>query len=274
MVVFPNAKINLGLWVTEKRADGFHNIETVFCPVPLRDALEMLPATGKETVFRISGLNIPGETDDNLVAQAWHMLKADFDLPDARIHLHKAIPMGAGLGGGSADAAYMLKLVRQVFKLNLSDEVLMDYARRLGSDSAFFIRNKPVAAFGRGDEFEEIQLDLSAYHLVIVKPEIHIGTAEAYAWVKPSAPQHDIMDIIRQPVSEWKKHLTNDFEPPVFEKYPLIGEIKSRLYRHGALYASMSGSGSAVYGIFPENPGLEDAFEGHFYWEGRPGLNQ
>ncbi|MFP4470718.1 MAG: 4-(cytidine 5'-diphospho)-2-C-methyl-D-erythritol kinase [Bacteroidales bacterium] len=269
MVVFPNAKINLGLLVTEKRPDGFHNIQTVFYPVPLREALELLPSSGGEIKFMVSGKEVPGGTQNNIILKAWQMLKDDFGLPGATIHLHKTIPIGAGLGGGSSDAAFMLKLARQVFDLDVSDEELMDYARRLGSDCAFFILNKPVAAFGRGDEFSKIQLDLSAYHLVIVKPEIHIGTAEAYAWVKPSAPKHDIMEIIRQPVSEWKKHLTNDFEPPVFEKYPLIGEIKSRLYRHGALYASMSGSGSAVYGIFPENPGLEDAFEGHFYWEGK-----
>lgn len=250
MIYFPNAKINIGLHITERRSDGYHNLESVFYPVKIKDALEVVESAVLQ--FSSSGIVIPGNIDDNLCVKAYHLLKQDFDLPPVHIHLHKHIPIGAGLGGGSSNAAFFLKLMNEKFGLTLSDAQMEAYCRRLGADCAFFIQNKPVFAFGKGDEFEPTDLDLSAYFLVLVMPDVQVSTAEAYRGVEPSKPVLAITDLIKNSPEEWKKGLKNDFEPSVFEKFPVIRGVKAALYEAGALYASMSGSGSSVYGIFSE----------------------
>jgi 4-diphosphocytidyl-2-C-methyl-D-erythritol kinase len=249
MIVFPNAKINIGLNVVEKRPDGFHNIESIFYPVlELFDVLEVI--VSDELKFTSSGISIPGKNQDNLCLKAYHLIKADFDVAPVHIHLHKVIPIGAGLGGGSADAAFTLKVLNQLFGLKLTDEQLIDYARKLGSDCAFFIKNQPVYAFGKGDEFEPIALDLSKFDIKIEYPNIHVGTAEAYAGVHPKKSVTSVKEIIQLPISEWKNELKNDFEDSIFPNHPQIKVLKEEFYSEGALYASMTGSGSAVFGVF------------------------
>lgn len=264
MIRFPNCKINLGLTVVRKRPDGFHDIETVFYPVPLFDVLEVVPSRSGKSSFQCTGLEIPGDPYENLAWQACKLLNEDQDLPTVDVYLLKNIPMGAGLGGGSADAAFMLKLLSDLFELELPDTRLIDYARQLGADCAFFIRNRPVLAYGKGDVFENIDLDLSGYHIAIVKPDIHIDTKMAYAGVSPSQPDQDIKDILQLDLSEWKANLKNDFEAGIFKQHPLIRKIKEELYEKGALYAAMSGSGSAVYGLFRQKPGPDDLPNGIF----------
>jgi len=259
MLVFPNCKINLGLQILGKRDDGFHNLETVFYPVPFKDALELIPNTNTETEFTGTGLVIDGKAEDNLCVKAYHLLKKDFpQLPAVKIHLHKAIPMGAGLGGGSADAAFMLKLLNERFQLNLSTAQLINYALQLGSDAPFFIINKPCFASGRGEVLEEIAVDLSMYKIVLINPGIHINTGLAFSQLLQGSggpePSDRLKEIIHQPIETWKDHLKNDFENPVFEAHPEIQMIKDTLYGQGAIYTAMSGSGSTVYGIFPQDP--------------------
>lgn len=249
MVLFPNAKINIGLNVTEKRNDGFHNIESIFYPIfELYDVLEIVK--NEELKFTSTGIEIPGSEKNNLCLKAYHLLKQDFDISPVHIYLLKVIPIGAGLGGGSADAAFTLKGLNELFKLKLTDEQLISYARKLGSDCAFFIKNKPVYAFNKGDEFEEIDLDLSVYEIKIEYPNIHIGTAEAYAGIKPKAPLKNIKTLITAPIENWKETIKNDFEDSIFPNHAQIKALKEQFYREGALYASMTGSGSAVFGVF------------------------
>ncbi|ALL07733.1 4-diphosphocytidyl-2C-methyl-D-erythritol kinase [Pedobacter sp. PACM 27299] len=248
MLAFANAKINLGLRITGKRADGYHNIETVFYPVKLYDVVECLDADVLSCT--IEGIEVPGATTDNICLKAYQLLKQDFDLPPQHICLLKNIPVGAGLGGGSADAAFILKLLNDKFKLGLSIPQLEDYARQLGADCAFFIQNEPRYAEGKGDEFTHIQVDLSACFLVLVKPDIHVSTADAYAGIMVADTGTSVKDLIHLPLRDWKANLKNDFEASVFLKYPEIEAIKASLYQQGAIYASMSGSGSAVYAIF------------------------
>jgi 4-diphosphocytidyl-2-C-methyl-D-erythritol kinase len=253
MLSFPNCKINLGLHILGKRADGFHNLETVFYPVALKDALELMPATYSKTgiEFTGTGLAVDGNTRDNLCVKAYHLLQKDFpQLPAVKIHLHKAIPMGAGLGGGSADASFMLKLLNDKFHLRLSTDELISYALQLGSDCPFFIINKPCFATGRGEVLEEVKLDLSAYKIVLINPGIHVNTGWAFSNITPALPQKSITEIVQQPVDTWNTELKNDFEEAVFAAYPEVKSIKDSLYEQGAVYASMSGSGSTVYGIF------------------------
>jgi len=266
MVIFPNAKINLGLQVTEKRSDGFHNIETVFYPLPLYDALEVIVAKDQKFEFASSGIPIPGRLEQNLCIKAWELMKKDFGLSPVKIHLHKVIPMGAGLGGGSSDGAFMLKLINRLFRLNLPDEALQDYARMLGSDCAFFIKNKPAFAFGRGDQFEELQINFSGYFFVLVKPDVHVSTRDAYAAIMPAKAGVELPVEIIKPIPEWRSVICNDFEKPVFAQHPIIEKIKNQLYQHGALFALMSGSGSAVYGIFEKEVELREDFRNYFYW--------
>ncbi|MGN6398052.1 MAG: 4-(cytidine 5'-diphospho)-2-C-methyl-D-erythritol kinase [Mucilaginibacter sp.] len=254
MLIFPNAKINIGLNIINRRDDGYHNLETVFYPVGIKDALEIVAAD--ELSFESSGLGIPGRAEDNLCLKGYQLLKKDFDLPPVRIHLHKHIPIGAGLGGGSADAAFFIRLVNQNFNLKMSDEQMIGYARRLGADCAFFIQNKPVFAFEKGDEFESIRLDLSKYKIVVVMPPVHVSTAEAYRGVTPAQVNESLMDLIYEPVYEWKKFIKNDFEVSVFKNHPEIRGVKAALYEAGAIYASMSGSGASVFGIFEDTPDL------------------
>lgn len=257
MICFPNAKINLGLHVLSKRADGYHNIETVFYPVNLCDALEIVPVEEGKIIFSQTGIPVDGKPEDNLVMKAYHLLKKDYDLPEIAIYLRKQIPFGAGLGGGSSDAAFMIKLLNDFAELKLSVEQMEAYAGQLGADCPFFIQNKPVFAEATGNVFSPVSISLQAYHLVVVKPSVSVSTKEAYARVKPQQPAVSLNNIIRLPVKEWKNHLFNDFEPGVFTQYPEIGKIKQKLYVEGALYASMSGSGSAVFGIFDKPVKLE-----------------
>ena len=267
MITYPNAKINLGLNIVEKRPDGYHNLETVFYPINLQDALEVNDLEGEgEYALKISGTPIEGELDNNLVVKAYRLLKKDFpDMGPINIHMYKHIPTGAGLGGGSADAAFMLKLLNEKFKLNLSIEKLEEYAAILGADCAFFIQNKPVFASGIGNIFEEINLSLKGYYLVLIKPDIFVSTKDAFANIIPMKPNHSLKEIIRMPVETWRATMKNDFEDSVFKKFPEIAAIKDKLYDMGAIYASMSGSGSSVFGIFREQvEHVDEVFSGCF----------
>lgn len=257
MLVFPNAKINLGLHITEKRSDGYHNLETIFYPIPLEDALEINPAKDNNHKFTLhqSGIVIDGKPEDNLVAKAYQMLDERFNLPPIDTHLYKHIPSGAGLGGGSADAAFMLRLLNENFSLGLSIEELEDYAARLGADCAFFIQNKPTFAEGIGNIFSPIKLSLKGYRLVLIKPNVFVSTKAAFSLIKPRKPIYSLKEIIACPVTEWKDLMANDFEESVFPQYPEIGEIKEDLYQRGAVYAAMSGSGASVFGLFPPSGG-------------------
>lgn len=255
MIAFANAKINIGLQVINRREDGYHNLETVFYPLKLHDIVEVVEAA--DTRFFPSGLPIPSDGTDNLCLRAYKRLAADFDLPPVHIYLHKVIPIGAGLGGGSADAAFLLKLLNDQFRLGLSESELGRYARQLGADCAFFIRNTPVLATGIGDVFQNVSVDLSRYHVVVVKPDIHISTATAYGMVKPNEMGRQLASAIQMPVESWRNRIFNDFEAGIFAKYPEIAAIKTRLYKQGALFAAMSGSGSAVYGIFADRTELD-----------------
>lgn len=252
MLTFPNAKINLGLNITEKRPDGYHNLETVFYPIPLEDALEINILNAGNEKFRLhqAGRQIEGEAEKNLVVKAYKLLDAQFNLPPIDIHLFKQIPSGAGLGGGSADAAFMLKLLNEKFELSLSDDALEEYAARLGADCAFFIRNRPTYAEGIGNLFSPITLSLKGYQIWLVKPDIFVSTRDAFAQIKPHRPQVPLKKVIQLPIGQWKEQMVNDFEESVFPQFPAIGEIKEEMYRQGAVYASMSGSGSSVYGLF------------------------
>ncbi len=269
MIVYPNAKINIGLNVVEKRPDGYHNLETVFYPIKLQDALEIktiesnVPSCGYS--LKVSGTLLDGSPDDNLVVKAYKLLKKEFDLPPVSMYLYKHIPTGAGLGGGSSDAAYALKVLNEKYSLSLSDERLEAYAAEIGADCAFFIKNNPVFATGIGNIFSDIKLNLTGMTLVLVKPDIFVSTRDAYSNINPSAPKVSLKDLLSEPVTSWKDTVFNDFEKSVFPKYPEIAAIKDKLYDMGAVYASMSGSGSSVYGIF-ENPVeyVEETFAGYF----------
>ena len=267
MITYPNAKINLGLNIVEKRPDGYHNLETVFYPINLQDALEVTKLEGEgEYNLKVSGVPIGGDPDNNLVVKAYRLLKKDFpDMAPINIHMYKHIPTGAGLGGGSADAAFMLKLLNQKFKLNLSTEKLEEYAAILGADCAFFIQNKPVFATGIGNIFEEINLSLKGYYIVLVKPDIFVSTKDAFANIHLKQPTHSLKEIVRMPVETWRATMKNDFEESVFQKFPEIAAIKDKLYDLGAIYASMSGSGSSVFGIFREQvEHVDEVFSGCF----------
>lgn len=277
MVTFPNAKINLGLFVTARRTDGFHELESVFYPVGWSDVLEILPTerlpAGAQSAdgptFKSTGLSIPGDPVGNLCLKAYHLLRQDHDLPPVRIHLHKVVPIGAGLGGGSADGAFTLKALNELFRLGLSDNQLEAYARQLGSDCAFFVRNEPRFCFGKGDEFADVTVPLRGNWLVLVHPGIHISTAEAYAGIKPRPAPVDLRAAIAQPVGTWRETIRNDFEAHLLPKYPIIGQIKARLYEAGAAYASMTGSGSTVFGIFEGERNAGDLFPDFMGWQGQ-----
>lgn len=255
MVIFPNAKINIGLNVIERRSDGYHNLETVFYPIKIYDALELIESD--KLSFESSGLPIPGRMEDNLCVKAYHLIKKDHDVPSVKIHLHKNIPIGAGLGGGSADAAFFIRLMNQQFDLGMSVDEMLGYARRLGADCSFFIESKPVFAFEIGDEFEPIKLDLSTYKIVLVMPPVHVSTGEAYGGVKPAPVKDSLIELINLPVASWKNHIKNDFEVSVFRNHVTIRGMKAALYEAGAIFASMSGSGASVFGIFKDLPDLK-----------------
>ena len=267
MITYPNAKINLGLNIVEKRPDGYHNLETIFYPINLQDALEVNKYEGPEDFrLKVSGVSIEGNPEDNLVVKAYYLLKNDFpDILPVDIHMYKHIPTGAGLGGGSADAAFMIKLLNDKFNLNLSVEVMENYAARLGADCPFFIQNKPVYATGIGNVFEKIDLSLKGYYLVLVKPDIFVSTKDAYASVCPQKPTQSLKEIVNMPVEKWRAVMKNDFETSVFKKFPEIAAIKDKLYDLGAIYASMSGSGSSVFGIFQKQiEFVDEIFSGCF----------
>lgn len=252
MVVFPNAKINIGLNVVEKRSDGFHNIESIFYPfMELYDVLDVVKSNQIGVDFVSTGIEIPAsEGEKNLCERAYDLLQRDFDISGVKVHLHKVIPIGAGLGGGSSDAAFMLKVLNELFELNITNKKLINYAQQLGSDCAFFIENKPVYAYNKGDEFELIDLDLSAYEIKINYPDIHISTSEAYSGIVPQPSSEQLKQLIKQPIESWRDKIKNDFEKSIFPNHSKIKELKAKMYHDGAKFASMTGSGSAVFGIF------------------------
>lgn len=268
MITYPNAKINLGLNIVEKRPDGYHNLETIFYPINLQDALEVTELENEEGEYKlkVSGVPIEGDAENNLVVKAYHLLKKDFpEMSPINIHMFKHIPTGAGLGGGSADAAFMIKLLNEKFNLKLSIEKMEEYAAILGADCAFFIQNKPVFASGIGNIFENITLSLKGYYIVLVKPDIFVSTKDAFSHITPMHPNQSLKEIVRMPVETWRATMKNDFEESVFQKYPEIAAIKDKLYDMGAIYASMSGSGSSVFGIFREQvEHIEEVFNGCF----------
>ena len=256
MITFPCAKINLGLYVTERRADGYHNLETVFYPIPLRDELEVEPSDHDELI--VEGIPVAGNVEDNLVMRVVRKLRDEGNaVPPLYIRLRKNIPSGAGLGGGSSDAAYMMTMLNNMFRLGLSTEEMESSVSRLGADCAFFVKSKPVLARGIGDQFTPINLDLSGWYLVLIKPDDFISTREAYQGVCPQQPKHALTETILQPVGTWRERVENDFERSVFPLHPTVADIKHRLYKGGASYAAMSGSGSSVFGLFRERPSEE-----------------
>ncbi len=255
MICFPTCKINLGLRITQKRADGFHALETVFFPISIKDALEIIiePETSAAPItFTSSGLAINGDPSDNLCFKAYEILKKDYPtIPNIKMHLHKTIPMGAGLGGGSSDGAFTLVALNQLFNLQIPEQALLDYALQLGSDCPFFIINTPAFATGRGEILKPINVNLNGYSIVIVNPGIAISTKLAFSLITPKVPDTNMEAIICEPVTSWKEKLINDFEQPIFNSFPELANIKETLYQKGAVYASMTGTGSTVYGIFP-----------------------
>lgn len=270
MIAFSNCKINIGLNIIRKRNDNFHDIETIFYPVKLYDAIEVIENFDNRITtidLKISGISVEGNTADNFCVKAYNLLKKDFpSLPSINMHLHKTIPTGAGLGGGSANAAFTLKLLNKKFNLNIPGDQLMHYALKLGSDCPFFILNEPCFATGRGEILKRIDFSLKGYSIVLVNPGIHINTAWAFSQITPNEPSQHLNDLIKQPISSWKELIRNDFENPIMNSYPLLHEIKEKLYSLGSVFAAMSGSGSTMFGIFSnENMPQKNLFSS--YWE-------
>ena len=268
MILFPHCKINLGLSIIEKRTDGYHSLETIFYPVRLTDIVEVIPAASTNNissttdhkiipVFSQSGIQVPGDSMNNLCIKAYQVLKQDYPLlPNIQIHLHKNIPMGAGLGGGSSDGTAVLKMLNTIFKLNISFEKMLDYAAQLGSDCPYFLYDQPCHAVGRGEILATNEICLDDYDIILIHPGVHISTAWAFAQLQPCKKDKSILDIIQQPITTWKSELINDFEAPVFKAHPPLANIKEQLYSKGAVYASMSGSGSSLFGLFQKSEKL------------------
>lgn len=271
MISFPNCKINIGLHISEKRADGFHNLESIIAPIPWNDILEIIPneLENAEPEFKSSGIRIYGDKENNLCLKAFHLLKENFKLPSIKIYLHKIIPIGAGLGGGSSDAAFSISMLNSIFKLNISNSDQEIFASKLGSDCPFFLRNKTLFCYEKGNRFQEIKLTSKEYFIILIKPRVHVNTALAYSWIKPQKRKTSLQELIQRPIEEWKETIFNDFEIPVFENYPTIKNIKARLYKQGALFASMSGSGSTVFGIFNEEKHLNTYFRSSTLFQGK-----
>ena len=269
MLLLPNCKINLGLQVVRKRPDGYHDLQTVFYPIPLRDNLELRELRNSDAPYalQLAGQAIEGNPDDNLIIKVYRQLKEEFDLPALDIYLYKHIPLGAGLGGGSSDAAFMMKGLNEVFELGLSDYEMERRLAGLGADCAFFVQNVPAYATGIGDELTPIPLSLKGMYIVLVKPDVFVSTREAYAGVTPKEPEHDLLKALRRPVTEWRDRVVNDFEPSVFAAHPELAAVKQTLYDMGADYAAMSGSGSTLFGLF-SRPVTEarKVFKEHFVW--------
>ena len=275
MITFPVAKINLGLNVVEKRADGYHNLQTVFYPVPIMDALEIVPMSDGfpsdvDCDLKVTNITIEGDEQRNLVVRAYQLLKADFpDLPRVHAHLWKGIPTQAGMGGGSSDCGYMIRLLNETFDMGLSSEQMQQYAARLGADCAFFIESRACYAEGIGERLQPIDLDLSGWHIGVVRPDIPVPTKEAFSRIHPHYPALNCRDVVRQPVETWRDRLINDFEESVFVLHPEIGAVKEQLYKMGATYAAMSGSGSALFGLFKDEPdALRQTFPDMFTFSG------
>jgi 4-diphosphocytidyl-2-C-methyl-D-erythritol kinase len=266
MIVFPNAKINIGLRISGRRDDGFHNIETLMVPIKLADALEITPATDGQSGFTLSGIPLGGDIEANLCVKAFRLMQKRYKLPETKIHLHKVIPVGAGLGGGSSDAAFTLKLLNRLYMLKICNQELKDIATELGSDCPFFIENAPSLATGRGELLNIVNLNLKKFSILLVKPQVSVSTAWAYNQVKPDGNKLTKGAKIPSDPTEWNDLLINDFEQPVFKAYPEIAVIKKNLLEMGAMYAAMSGSGSAVFGLFDQLPDLNDRFDGMFVW--------
>ena len=271
MITFPIAKINLGLNVVEKRLDGYHNLQTVFYPVPIMDALEIAPMSegfpsDVDCDLKVTNIHIEGDEQRNLVVRAYQLLKKDFpSLPRIHTHLWKGIPTQAGMGGGSSDCAYMIRLLNETFDLQLTNEQMQQYAAQLGADCAFFIKSVPCYAEGIGEQLEPISLDLSGWYIGVVRPDIPVPTKEAFSRIHPHYPSLNCREVVMQPVETWRDNLINDFEESVFVLHPEIGAVKEQLYKMGATYAAMSGSGSALFGLFKEEPdGLRQAFPDMF----------
>ena len=276
MICFPNAKINLGLNIVSQRNDGFHNLETIFYPINLKDGLEIINSESQEQYqFFQTGIKIDGDPSTNIVIKALELIKnhSKINIPNIDIHLLKKIPTGAGLGGGSSDAAFMLKLLNENYQIGLSNNELVELALQIGADCPFFLYNKPAFASGIGNQLEPINLDLSGMYLLVVKPDVFISTKEAYSMITPKTPTLSLKDIVNRPLNEWKELMKNDFEDSIFKKYPQICKIKQQLYELGATYASMSGSGSSLYGIFNKKPNFQKLFSNNFTWLSSPNLN-
>lgn len=269
MIVFPNAKINLGLHVLAKREDGYHELETFFYPIPYSDILEVLEikSSSMPIEFQHSGMAIPGKPEDNLCVKAWALLSEACKIPSLQLYLHKILPNGAGLGGGSSDAAFTITALNSLFSCGLGEDLMEDMAAKIGSDCAFFIRNRPCFAYGKGEILKPSSLSLKGYYLLLITPDIQVSTAEAYAGIIPQMAVIPLEEILSKDISEWKNFLKNDFEKHIFLKYPDIENIKMSLYAHDAIYASMSGSGSSVFGIFNSEPNFEYAGKGKI-WKG------
>lgn len=275
MITFPVAKINLGLNVVEKRPDGYHNLQTVFYPVPIMDALEIVPMSDGfpsdvDCDLKVTNITIGGDEQRNLVVRAYQLLKADYpELPRVHAHLWKGIPTQAGMGGGSSDCGYMIRLLNETFELGLTSEQMQQYAARLGADCAFFIESRASYAEGIGELLQPIDLDLSGWHIGVVRPDIPVPTKEAFSRIHPHYPALNCREAVMQPVETWRDTLTNDFEESVFVLHPEIGAVKEQLYKMGATYAAMSGSGSALFGLFKDEPdALRQTFPDMFTFSG------
>jgi 4-diphosphocytidyl-2-C-methyl-D-erythritol kinase len=267
MIVFPNAKINLGLRVIRKRTDGYHDIETIMYPIGLSDALEIVPAADGLFGFSATGIIVEGDAEDNLCVKAFRLMQLKFGLPEVKIHLHKVIPTGAGLGGGSSDAAFALKVLRRIFTIKNCNDSLRQMAAQLGSDCSFFVDNFPAIAHGRGEELMKLSITLKGYYLLLVKPEIEVSTPWAYSKISPSGISLPAANEIPSDVNTWQSLLSNDFESVVMDEYPQIRQIKNRMLEMGAVYSAMSGSGSAVFGLFNTHPEIQsDEFKNMFVW--------
>lgn len=266
MILFPNAKINIGLNITQKRSDGYHTLETVFYPIPLKDVLEIIPDESLNTMqLETSGIVLDHAKGDNLVEAAWNILHKEYGIAGCKALLHKVIPYGAGLGGGSADAAFCLKGLAEMTGLQLTKDKLKALAASIGADCSFFVENTPQYATGIGDILHPIDFTLEGKYLVLVKPDLEVSTKVAYSNIVPKAAKNPLSLIKAMPLKDWKHVIKNDFETPVFQKYPKVGDVKTQLYEMGAVYASMSGSGSAVYGLFENKPDLQNAFDPAYF---------
>lgn len=270
MIIFSPAKINIGLQILKKRPDGFHDLQSVMHSAGLCDILEIsrLHHASQKVLFTQSGRRFEADQKDNLCLKAWDMFAGKCDLPPLEMHLHKQIPVGAGLGGGSSNASATLMGLNSLAENPLSNHQLSEMAAMLGSDCPYFLHKEPMMMEGRGEILSPVQLKLEGLYLVLLFPEIHVSTAEAYGGVRPSIPKHFLTDLIQEPLSSWKERIENDFEPSVFKTYPQLSNLKNELYREGALYASLSGSGSSLYGLFNTPPSLPEELKKHVIWAG------